>query len=254
MSVSQTLKKGARVMWQVLAIIIGLAGVPGVYYQFFSGPSITSQMTSEVNVLDVHRPVASLQVLFQGSDIQQTGMNLRIYRVTYTNNGTTDINQGEFDQNTDWGIRVENGSIVEARLVNTDSNYLKSELNPQVSTTTTNLVRFNKVVFDKGASFTVELVILHDKNVSPELYGVGKIAGIKETRVEISPYQQQESFWAALISGSFHGSLYVNIVRFAVYALISIILFIVFILFYAKLNERKTRATQAPQPPQQPKT
>ena len=111
---------------------------------------------------------------------------------------------------------------------------------------------FEKIIFDKGTYFTIELVILHEKNTSPSLYQMGKIAGIKEVGVQISPYRDEEGFIAAVISGIFHGNWKIALARFGLNFIASIVLLFIIVLIIAKVQSERMKAKQVPQRPQQP--
>lgn len=246
---------GCRTLFRwVIGIFVAIATIGGVYSfykEVTSGISLSAQVISATDVFDVHQSVQSLQVLFRGTDIEQSGKNLEIYDVKIENSGGESIAQGNFDQNLDWGISVEGGEIVGARLLSTGSQYLTDNLGLEI-VATSSLIKFNKVILESGDWFTTEIVVLYDKDTPPALYRIGKILGIKDQKTPISPYTPQESFWTALTSGSFHGGVWVNIVRFLAYFIVSTILaFFVLVVIAAFVAARK-RAKQAPQAPQQP--
>ncbi len=238
-------------LWKSVAVIAVIAGLVGFYYQFLTEPNVSSQIVNEINVLDVHRPLANLQVLFQGNNIQENNLNLKAYRVKFQNTGNADIKQNDFDTNNNWGIRVEGGTIIEVRLVESDSDYIKTELDPR--TEDSQSIKFNKVLFDKKRFFTIELLVLHSKNVSPTLYRTGKISGIQEGVYEISRLDNSESFLQALLYGAFYGSWFIILLRILIMSILSIAIFVAGILVWIKIDESRRAAKLAPQPPQQPR-
>lgn len=243
----EIVKKWSWWTWSVIIIGI-LIGISASFYydQFFKQPSLFSQITSEINVLDVHESLRDLQITFQGDNIQEKSLNLRIYRVKIDNNGGTNITQNDFDQNDNWGIRVEKGRIIETRLIDSNSKYVNANLSPHIQDN--NLVKFNKIIFDKGDFFIIELLVLHDKDTPPVLYQIGKIAGIQENEYKILSVEHSESFLAAL----FHGNWLINIVRSILYFIVSVIIFLALLLLISQWIEERKKKAQNPQPPQQP--
>lgn len=239
-------KKLGSWAWKIIGVFVVFLAIWSAYDQYLKRPSIFSQIVSEINVLDINRPLRDLQILFKGNNIREKNLNLRIYRVKIDNNGGTNITQNDFDQNDSWGIRIERGNIIETRLIESNSEYISSNLSPQIQDSS--VVRFNKIIFDKGGSFTVELLVLHDKDIPPILYRIGKMAGIQENESKILALEHSEPFWATFL----YGGWFVNSVRFVVYGLAAILILFAVLVVVIKLQEKRTKAKQSPQPPQQP--
>ena len=247
MKIPEKIKKwSVRIWWLIVAFGLIFGIVVGYNEYFGEQPSIFSQITSEVNVLDINEPLKDLQIIFQGDNIQEKGLNLRIYRVKIENNGGTNITQNDFDQSDNWGIRVENGRVIETRLASSSSEYINANISPSIQDN--NLVKFNKSIFDKGDFFTVEFLVLHNKDTLPILYRIGKIAGIQENESEILAIEHSEP----VLSAFFYGNWLVNVVRFVIYFLVSVALFIGLLFLGDWWIGRRKKADQSPQPPQQP--
>ena len=242
MKIRDKIKKWSKWIWGIIGVFAVLSAL---YFQFFyeKQPSIFSQIISEVNVLDIHEPLQDLQILFQGDDIQEKKLNLRIYTVRIENTGGIDILQNYFDQSDNWGIKVENARIIETRFVNSNSEYIKNNLLPQIQEG--NIVKFNKIIFDQKDYFTIELLVLHDKNNPPYLYQIGKIAGIQEDNFKISTLEKKESFLASL----FHGNWTIQIVRVIIYLLVFAIIIIIGLFISVKLEEKKRKKERSAQAP-----
>lgn len=236
--------------WSILAIIALPLGGWAAYAQLFSSPNISSQIVGQVNVFDLNQSLADLRILFHDSDIEEKNQNLRIYKVRFQNNGDKDITQNDFDQINNWGMRVENGSIIESRLADSNSTYIKNGLLPQTLSSST--ISFNKIIFDKGSYFEIELLVLHNKDLSPSLFRTGKIAGIKENESPIEMYNKEEPFFGSVFYGTFYGNWKVESVRFLIYFVVSTILAFIMLVLIAAVHQVIVRNRQRPQPPQQP--
>ena len=143
MKISKTIKNLVKAIWWLIGAFGLLLGIVIGYKEFFESPNIFSQISNEINVLDINEPLKDLQIVFQGNNIQEENLNLRIYRVKIGNNGGTNITQNNFDQDDNWGIRVKNGSVIETRLVSTNSKYIKANLSPSIQDNS--VVKFNKI-------------------------------------------------------------------------------------------------------------
>ena len=109
---------------------------------------MTLETISETNILDVRRNLQDLSIVFRGQNVEEQNLNLRILTIEIANTGTIDILPVHYDVEDDWGIKFNAGEVVEARLVDTNSDYLRSKIVPQLLGTDT--VAFPKVIFEKG--------------------------------------------------------------------------------------------------------
>ncbi|MDD2753865.1 MAG: hypothetical protein PHT44_04635 [Candidatus Portnoybacteria bacterium] len=237
---------GKIIWWFIGAFLLIFGAFVGYQGYFGSRPNISSQIINETNVLDIHKSLKDLQIIFQGDNIQEKNQNLRIYRIKIENNGGTNITQNDFDQNDNWGIMIEKGRIIESRLADFASPYINDNLSPQLQDGS--VVKFNKIIFDKGNFFSIELLVLHEKNTPPILYRTGKISGIQNNKSEISTVINGEPFGATF----FYGSWFINIYRFIIFFIISFIIIIIVLYFIAKWQDKKNKLIQNPQQPQQP--
>ena len=217
-----------RVNWSfvgvILALILGLFSI----YVFFDGenPNITFDIVNEVNVFDVHKPLDELNIYFREEDIQQKNLNLLIISIKIENTGNLDILQNFYDENVVFGLQVDNGQIIESRLVDSNSEYLMSNLNLE---TVNNTVEFSKLIFEENKYFIIEILVLHDKNEGPTLVPLGKIAGIEKMEV-IKSYTERQSFFDVVFSGS----LVVQMIRLPIY----LSTFIAFLLSIALVSDQ----------------
>lgn len=186
-----------------LAIIGILVGVVGLYAAFREPNAyISFTNINETNVLDVHEELEELNILFQGKDIKEENLNLRIMTLCVENSGQTSIVQNHYDKEDIWGIKGKNGEIIEARLVDSSSDYIRENLSPKLIMEE-NVVEFRKIIFERGDFFIIEFLLLHKKNKSPEVIPIGKIAGIGEMEVVKSQVgKDEQSFISKLLEGS----------------------------------------------------
>ncbi len=177
-------------------------------------PEISFQIINEANVLDVHKPIEDLQVLFQGGDIQETSQNLRIYSLRLENRGGSDVLQTHYDQNDVWGFQVLHGKIIEVRLTEASSSYAQDNVNPVLISEDT--VSFTKIILERGSYFTIETLVLHQKDRRPEIVPLGKIAGVSgPVAVEVGRDEGTRSFASRL----FGGGVSIHVVRAVIYVI-----------------------------------
>lgn len=211
-----------RGYWDVVGVLLTIVfGIIGLYTYFHERkPNVQVEVVGESNVLDLHKPLENLTVYFDNEDIQKKNLNLRIITIQISNNGEMDILQSQFDQQMKWGIKVSSGKIInDARIVSANSDYLKSSLSPKVIGD--NFIEFEKVIFEKGKYFTVEILILHGKDTLPEITTTGKIAGIDRIPIEKT---WETKMRPSYLKTFFYGGFLINLLRLSAAAIVWAIL------------------------------
>lgn len=159
----------------LLAICFGIFAIYTFYFK--KKPDISFEILSESNVLDIHKPLDDLIVLFKGEDIQKSNLNLKIITTRITNSGDFDILHEAYAEELLWGFKVINAEVIDQpRLVNTNDSYLLSNVNPTLEDS--NTISFQKILFDRDKYFTIETLIIHHNNNQPSIETIGKISGI----------------------------------------------------------------------------
>lgn len=230
--------------WSVIGVFIALGVGSLTIYSFFheKKPDITIEILNESNVLDVHKPLEDLSIYFQGEDIKENNLNLRIYTLKIENTGEVDILQNYFDRNKIWGLQFNHGRIIEARLLNSNSDYIKEELKPEIMGE--NKIKLEQIVFDKKTFFSLEILVLHSKDKSPEIFPIGKIAGIENTiLIETWRNQIKQSF----LNTVFTGGVLVHIFRAFVYFFLFIVGLFVLIRVPSFITEKFIKNTRKKQ-------
>ena len=194
-----------------IGIIIGLVGL---YYELRERQThLTVDVTAETNVLDIVHPIPDLTILFQGHDIEKQRANLKVLSIRLVNDGQTNIHEDDFDSRMPFGLRIEGVVVVRAQVTGASSSYLGENLRPQLSGQ--NQIAFDKIIFDKGSSVTVEALVIHNKEQQPRVTALGKIAGLERIAITNSfQGHDQQSFWGEV----FQGPPAVQIVRLISYA------------------------------------
>ena len=179
---------------------------------------VTFEVLSETSLLDVRRPLQDLNVSFRGEDIQESNLSLRIVAINVTNSGEVDLNSSHFDAEVEWGVKLEGAEVLETRLIDANSAYLKDRvtLRPKGSDT----ILFPQLIFEKDDFFVIEVLLLHSRDNVPSVFPVGKIAGIDEINVKSrSLIREDVGFFAQL----FPGSSVIHLVRTVIYLFGSVI-------------------------------
>jgi len=230
--------------------LLGIAGLAlGLYFGLHrSQARLSFEIANEVNVLDVRQPLVDLSIAFQGKDLQLANLNLRVFTVKVENSGEVDILQAQYDRDDLWGITVDQGKFIESRLVDTNSDYVRAQLSPEI--VRPEFVRLNKIIFERNKYFTLDLLVLHSKEKTPEINLRGKIAGIDQTpTVRSWLLRGERSIWHA----AFSGDVLVQVVRGIGYPAAAIVAIMVTTLMialgsmvYSEAVEKTRRKTARP--------
>ncbi len=210
------------------APIFLVAAVFGIYSFLHKDKAIIRmEIISESNVLDVRKPLKDLKILFRDQDIELQNLNLKLITIRYSNSGPIDIAQNFFDRDLAWGVKILDGEIIETRLVDANSEYLLENLRPSIAQDSMSraagdsIITFNKIIFEAGKYFIIELLVLHHAEDSPEVTSVGKIMGIDFiTPVRLSEELGGGGFWKR----SFSGNFMTHVSRMLLYSIALIIL------------------------------
>ncbi len=169
-----------------------------LYYVFYTPqPEISYIILSDFNVVDLRKPLKDLKILFQDEDIQKNNMNLKIYSLKISNSGKKNILETHYASDENWGIKITDGKIIESRLVESNSDYLKSNLNTKIVDDKT--INFKKVIFDKNDYFTLEVLVLHSRDSDVNLIPFGKISGISKNQTFIKLDTTREGMFQNLL-------------------------------------------------------
>jgi hypothetical protein len=150
------------------------------------------------------------------------------------NNGEVDILQTQFDQDQAWGLQVIGGRVIEARPIEASSSYLNQKSNPRV--VGENIVQFDQAIVEKGQFFAFNMLVVHSKDVTPEIVALGKIADIDEILVTRVPVEVEGP---GFLSDLFGGGWAVQLVRailFLIGAAVILGLFAAAVVFYTYLT------------------
>lgn len=212
----------------VLALL-GLLGTGITIYAFLQEKKVDLryEVVANTNVLDFNADISKLEVLYDSTNLKQTKENLRIYTVKIINNGNENIINEFYDVNEPLGIRLNTGKIIEIpQIIETSNDYIKRNL--KVTDYQKDKISFSQVIIESGEYFVVKLLVLHNKETTPNIISFGKIAGQKNINVvNAIDVKDETSFW----SKTYLGNIWVQLLRLLSYFIVGvlIILFIVFI-------------------------
>lgn len=195
-------------------------------------PEISVMTVSESNVLDVHAPVAALDVVYNGVSLQQRKLNLKILVVRIENTGDADVLQFLYDAELPWGLRIKTGRIVAVRLTGASSMYLRDRLLP-AQMLPAEFIQLRKVIFERGSFATLELLVLHRRDMTPAIETIGKIAGTRFLNAIVKPDGEPSGFLAK----TFRGTAATQVVRLLVYGVLFLFALALMMFIFVELFE-----------------
>jgi hypothetical protein len=198
--------------WSFLGVLLALFGL---WYFRDNPPSLRIELLSRARVYDIHADVPNLTIFFENENIKEKKQVLSFFTVRVSNSGGRPITQNLYDTNLPFGLQLFNGRAFPPEVVDASQKYITENLKPSLANN--GQIRFEKVVIDPEASFTIRFLVLHGQGLDPSLKPVGKIAGIAFDNLQIiepSAGAERQSFWRELLSGS----PLVHVVRFVGYS------------------------------------
>jgi len=209
--------------------LLGLLGTGITIYAFLQEKKVDLryEVIANTNVLDFNADINKLEVYYDSTNLKQTKENLRIYTVKVINNGDQNIINEFYDKNEPLGIKISAGKIIEIpQIIQTSNEYIKRNL--KVIDYNKDKISFSQVIVESGEYFIIKLLVLHNKEITPNIISFGKIAGQKNIDVVNAIDVKDE---ASFLSKTYLGNIWIQLLRLLSYFIISvlIILFIVFI-------------------------
>lgn len=202
--------------------LLGLLGTGITIYAFLQEKKVDLryEVIANTNVLDFNADINKLEVLYDSTNLKQTKENLRIYTVKIINNGDENIVKEFYDNNEPLGIGVNTGKIIEVpQIIQTSSDYIKRNL--KVTNYQKDKINFSQIIIESGEYFIVKLLVLHNKETTPSIISLGKIAGQKSISVvNAIDVKDEVSFWSKV----YLGNIWVQLLRLLSYFIVGIII------------------------------
>ncbi|RYZ91266.1 MAG: hypothetical protein EOP06_07045 [Proteobacteria bacterium] len=199
--------------WVSILLNVLFVCYAGYFNLYEVKPEIKIDLVQRLEVLEVKEAVPGLKVQLNEVDLFEQKKSLSIVTVRIANIGV-DISPERFDANHPFGIKFNEGEILDAKLLPTSSLYIRGRIIP---VTRKDSVIIPSFFFPQKESFELKILVLHDEDISPTISSIGTIAGIQNFPV-LTSYQEpaRKSFW----SRAADGNLGIHITRLIVYVTI----------------------------------
>ncbi|MBK9441418.1 MAG: hypothetical protein IPN53_08935 [Comamonadaceae bacterium] len=184
----------------VLAVFFG--GIT-VYNEFIKNPnpSLSVQILSDTNVLDVRENVPELKIVYGDVDIKSLNQTLSVVVFKVQNLGGAPILNSYYEEKAVPTLNLTSGKFIKVEQVGATNDYLTTSAQP-VLVGQSNL-QLPKVILEPGESYTLKALLLHGPRSGLPFKATGKVAGTKEIPVvAVETEGKKESFWLSVVSGS----------------------------------------------------
>lgn len=202
----------------LIAIPTAILSLPPVQDQVFQrDPKIGVELSSEIPVLDIRRPMQGLSIRLNGSELDASRESLVATRVTIRNYGKTGIKSNDISQSDPLGFQIRGGSIVEITGFQASTSHLRKLAKPSRHY---NSITINSgVIIDPGDSLVFDILVRKPRGSSIDIFSLGKISNLKN--IKVSDYRQtgkNENF----LEKAFSGQVSIQIARIIAYFIMAL--------------------------------
>lgn len=198
----------------VLALL-GIIGATITIYAFFQDQKadLRYEIIANTNVLDINADLSKLEIIYDSTNLKQTGENLRIFTVKVVNIGNQHITKEYYDENDPVGIKMSTGEIIEKpEIIKTSNDYLKRKL--KITEYGKERITLSQVILESGEYIIIKLLVLHNKETIPQILSIGKIVGQKEIDVvNAIDIKEEQTF----LKTTFQGGIWNQLLRLIAY-------------------------------------
>ena len=200
------------------------------------------EVIANTNVLDFNADISKLEVTYDSIKLKQNQENLRAYTVKIINYGDKNIIKDLYYEPL--GIKISSGKIIERpQIIQTSSDYLNRNI--KLANYQKDKISFSQVTIDGGEFFIVKLLVLHKKDIIPNIISLGKITGQKEIKVvNAIDVKEETTFWSKI----YYGSIWVQLLRLLLYFAVGALIIILYAVFNNRDDKRSSRTRKFKRP------
>lgn len=219
----------------ILTIVFGLLALIIKYV-----PRFEYDILSTTKLFGATVPTSCIKVFIEDSiNVQENNYSITIFRIKVKNKGLIHIKEDEYDEDEFFGLKIFRGSLLDSPiLVSTSNIHVKSKFQSDT------LIHCNKgsseikippIVLDRGDSYVIEAIILHNEDSIPCLSPQGRIMGQKK---DIRITYAEKSI-RSLLHLAFDGSWDVQLIRCLPYLMATVLFLLVFLLTDRRPSKNK---------------
>lgn len=178
-----------KINWSKSGFWIGLSAIIfGAFITYYfsvlysKNPNLNVIVYSNTEILDIKEDLPKLDILYDNASIKKQSKNISIIIFRLVNSGDESILVSYYDDNSPFGIKINNGNILSTpELINSsDTSYYKTVIDTIIE----NCMQFKKLIFDSKSYIEIKCLVIHDIHQKPSLVSTGKIAKIKKIEID----------------------------------------------------------------------
>ena len=231
---------GLSVITAVPALILGL---PPVQEKIFDrDPRIEVNLSSELPVFDIQKPMRGLSIILNGSDINASNEALIASRVIIRNAGKISVKPNDVSIEDPIGFQIIGGEIVELTGFLGSSTHLQKLAKPKI--VGKSIIISSSIIIYSKDYMQFDLLIKKDRNNKINYKSLGKIANSPSIKVIDQRDQSQRQNFFEL---AFLGSPIIQISRIIAYFFVGLFIFAGLVFLYEKIQsylETKRKISQ----------
>lgn len=226
-----------------LGLVAGIIiGVLGIYLTMFyeKKPEILFNVISSYRVYDIRENIGSLQINFEGENIKEKGQTLSLITLKIVNPSRVDILKSFYDEKNPIGFEIASSRIIKCDVITASNQYLRDTL--QITQVKGNGLAVSPIIFESDQFITLKMLVLHPETITPKIIPFGKIAGIKQIRVQEEPNSGTK---ISKFNTAYSGDILVQVIRVVIYGigfvltLIGVIISLISISDWLRSRKRK---------------
>ena len=174
-----------------LAINLGLAifGITFGLFVYFIPYTPKTRLTAYIQQesdVQINTSFDGLKILYKDLDIRQNHLNLKFYKIRIQNDGSADIQEGNYANQEPFGLAFKDALVLSAHLASSNDAYIKRNMHIEISDSTRIILK--KLILENSKYYEFEVLTLYKDNAAPSLTVMGKIAGQDEIALSHEPY------------------------------------------------------------------
>jgi hypothetical protein len=181
---------------KIISYLIGIIGLLFAFYAYFfpieRQGKLSFLLSDSTNVFAVNKPIDELTVLIGKRNIASDSLDLKIFKFRLINNGQKNILPDFYDQKTPFGLQIEDGKIISAKISGFNSEYFKDNILSHYDSTS---LFFNKIIIERKEYVDLEILVTHKNYKIPQFVPSGKISSIKSISIINQIGRQKKPFF-----------------------------------------------------------
>jgi len=172
--------------WSFIGVLLAVVfGILGLYSTFFytEKPLLSIETITQTDVVKLSEDINDLAILYDGRNIRESNMNLKLLTFKVVNRGNKSITEHSYASLSRFRLSVSNGNIIESPLIIEASNdYLKKL--PAIELDSLKRSLYPPIaIIEGGEYYNIKVLVLHQKEKLPIFSVQGKIEG--QNNIEI---------------------------------------------------------------------